>query len=528
MREDEYTGLDATALAELVRRGDASAAELLELALARLERWNPAINAVVIELAERARRDAAATPAGPFGGVPFLVKDLDGFLAGAEFTASSRALLGYVPPRDSELFRRYREAGLVIFGKTNTPELGLVGTTESVLRGPARNPWNPAYSTGGSSGGSAAAVAARIVPMAHGGDGGGSIRIPASACGLFGLKPTRGRTPMGPDESEVWSGFVQRHALTRTVRDSAALLDATLGDDPGAPYTAPAPLRPYAEEVRRDPGRLRIAFSTRSLFGRDTHPDCVAATESAAALLESLGHDVTEAHPPIEREQLVNAYLVVVAASTAGALRQVGELRGRRVRGSELEPATQFLAALGEALPAAELEFARLKFHAAARTLAPFFAAHDVFVDATLAFPPPPLGEWELAPGLQWAIRAFSGVMPRAAMRRALAHFAADALERTANTMLFNMTGQPAMSVPLHVNAAGLPIGVQCVARFGDEATLFRLAAQLEQAAPWNERMPPEPPPAQQPRTQGRGSSGGASTGSSASSSSMSSPAGAS
>ena len=494
MREEEYIRLDATALAGLVRGGEVSAIELLELALARLARWNPAINAVVIELAERARRDAAATlPAGPFAGVPFLVKDLDGFLAGAEFTASSRALLGYVPPRDSELFRRYRDAGLVICGKTNTPEFGLVGTTESLLRGPARNPWNPAYSCGGSSGGSAAAVAARIVPMAHGGDGGGSIRIPASACGLFGLKPTRGRTPMGPDESEAWSGFVQRHAITRTVRDSAMLLDATQGYDAGAPYTAPPPQRPYAGEVGRDPGRLRIAFSTRSLFGRDTHPDCVAAVRAAAALLEHLGHEVTEAHPPIEREALVHAYLVVVAACTAGLVRQIGKLRGRRVRGRELEPTTQFLATLGEALPAGEFEFARLTFHAASRALAPFFAAHDVFVDATLAFPPPRIGEWALAPQLQWAIRSFSGVLPRTVMRRALDHFAADGLERTANTMLFNMSGQPAMSVPLHVNAEGLPIGVQCVGGFGDEAMLFRLAAQLEQAAPWIERMPAEP-----------------------------------
>ncbi len=494
MREEEYIRLDATALAGLVRGGEVSATELLELALARLARWNPAINAVVIELAERARRDAAATlPAGPFAGVPFLVKDLDGFLAGAEFTASSRALLGYVPPRDSELFRRYRDAGLVICGKTNTPEFGLVGTTESLLRGPARNPWNPAYSCGGSSGGSAAAVAARIVPMAHGGDGGGSIRTPASACGLFGLKPTRGRTPMGPDESEAWSGFVQRHAITRTVRDSAMLLDATQGYDAGAPYTAPPPQRPYAGEVGRDPGRLRIAFSTRSLFGRDTHPDCVAAVRAAAALLEHLGHEVTEAHPPIEREALVHAYLVVVAACTAGLVRQIGKLRGRRVRGRELEPTTQFLATLGEALPAGEFEFARLTFHAASRALAPFFAAHDVFVDATLAFPPPRIGEWALAPQLQWAIRSFSSVLPRAVMRRALDHFAADGLERTANTMLFNMSGQPAMSVPLHVNAEGLPIGVQCVGGFGDEATLFRLAAQLEQAAPWIERMPAEP-----------------------------------
>jgi len=494
MREEEYIRYDATGLAQLLLAGEVTPAELLALALGRLARWNPAINAVVIDLADRAQRALAhGLPAGPFHGVPFLVKDLDGFLTDAEFTGSSRSLLGFVPPRDSELFLRYQRAGLVIFGKTNTPELGLVGTTESRLRGPARNPWNLDYSTGGSSGGSAAAVAARVVPMAHAGDGGGSIRIPASACGLFGLKPTRGRTPMGPDESEAWSGFVQRHALTRSVRDSAALLDATRGEDPGAPYAAPPVARPYAEEARREPGRLRIAFSTRSLFGTATHPDCVAAVGECAALLARLGHEVIESHPPVEREALVHAYLVVVASCTAAAVRQIGEMRGRPVRGSELEPATQFLAALGEALPAAEFECARMRFLGAARELAPFFAAHDVFLDATLAYPPPRIGEWDIARPLEWVIRAFSGMLPRRAMLAALDRFAADGVERTANTMLFNMTGQPAMSVPLHVGAEGLPIGVQLVGRFGDEATLFRLAAQLEQARPWDARLPAEP-----------------------------------
>jgi len=494
MREDEYIKLDATALAALVRAGEASAAQLLDLASARLARWNPHINAVVIDLGARARRKLAELPQqAPFAGVPFLVKDLDGFLGGEEFSASCRALLGFRPARDSELFRRYEAAGLLIFGKTNTPELGLVGTTESTLRGPARNPWSLAHSTGGSSGGSAAAVAARIVPMAHAGDGGGSIRIPASACGLFGLKPTRGRTPMGPDETEAWSGFVQRHAVTRSVRDSAALLDATHGDDPGAPYAAPPPLRPFIEEVGREPGRLRIAFSCTSLFGRSTHPDCDAAVRDTAALLESLGHDVLEVHPPLEREALVHAYLVVVASCTAAMVRQIGAMRGRRVRGRELEPTTQFLAALGETLPAAEFESARLKFLGAARTLAPFFAAHDVFMDATMAWPTPRIGEWALPAHLQWAIRGVAPLKPRAIMLRALEHFARDGLERTANTMLFNMTGQPAMSVPLAHDSAGLPIGLQFVARFGDEATLLRLAAQLEQVRPWDPAVAPEP-----------------------------------
>ncbi|MBK8306370.1 MAG: amidase [Gammaproteobacteria bacterium] len=494
MREDEYIACDATRLAQLVREREVSATQLLELALARLARWNPAINAVVIDLAARARRAIVnGLPDGPFSGVPFLVKDLDGFLAGAEFTASSRALLGFVPPRDSELFLRYQRAGLVICGKTNTPELGLLGTTESELRGPARNPWNPAYSTGGSSGGSAAAVAARIVPMAHAGDGGGSIRIPASACGLFGIKPTRARTPLGPDESELWSGFVVRHAVTRTVRDSAALLDATRGDDPGAPYSAPAMERSCLEETARDPGRLRIAFSTASLFGRSTHPDCIAAVHDAAALLESLGHEVVEAAPPLEREALVHAYMVVVATCTAAAVREMARLQGRRIAARELEPGTQFLALLGESLPAAEFEVARQHFHGAARTMAPFFAVHDVFLDATMAYPPPAIGQWDLPLYLKAAIRGIARFTPRAVLMRALDHFAASGLERTANTMFFNMSGQPAMSVPLQHNAAGLPIGVQFVARFGDEATLFRLAAQLEQARPWNGRRPREP-----------------------------------
>jgi amidase len=492
MHEAEYLAHDASALAARVRAGEVQAAELLALAVARARRLNPALNAIVIDLAERATREiATAPPAGPFAGVPFLVKDLDGFLGEAEFTASCRALAGFVPPRESELFLRYRRAGLVIFGKTNTPELGLVGTTESLFRGPAHNPWNPEYSTGGSSGGSAAAVAARIVPMAHAGDGGGSIRIPASACGVFGLKPTRARTPLGPDESELWSGFVQRHAVTLSVRDSAALLDASAGEDAGAPYCAPPPARAFAGEVAREPGRLRVAFSTGSLFGRSVHADCVAAVEDAAQLLGSLGHTVEEAAPPVEREALVHAFLVVLAACTAAAVRQIAAMRGRRVRGAELEPATQFLARLGEQLSAADYESARQCVHAASRALAPFFARYDVFVDATMAQPPPRLGEWALPRALEAAVRVAAPLAPRWLMQRALDTFSHDALERTANTMLFNMSGQPAMSVPLYWNAAGLPIGVQCVGRFGDEATLIRLAAQLEQARPWRERLPP-------------------------------------
>ena len=507
MREDEYIRHDATALAELVRNGETTAGELLDVAMARLARWNPRINAVVLELEERASQQIRrGIQDAPFAGVPFLVKDLDGFLAGAEFTASSHSLAGYVPERDSELFTRYQQAGLMIFGKTNTPEFGLVGTTESRLRGPARNPWQPLYTPGGSSGGSAAAVAARIVPMAHGGDGGGSIRIPASACGLFGLKPSRGRTPMGPDETEQWSGLVQRHALTVTVRDSARLLDATLGADAGSPYVAPAPERPYSEEVKRNPGVLKIAFSTGSSLGRTVHPECAKAVADTAQLLSDLGHEVVEAAPPVDREALTEAFLITLASCTAAIVREVGVMRGRAVKAREIEPATQFLACLGESLPAAAYEMARLRMQAASRALAPFFEEYDVFVDATMAHPPARIGEWALPPAVETGIRLFAPVAPRSLMLKALEHFSAEALERTANTMIFNMSGQPSMSVPLAWSSTGmpndvkllwsnegLPIGVQFTSRYGDEATLFRLAEQLEMARPWRDRVPQEP-----------------------------------
>ncbi len=507
MRDDEYIRHDATALAELVRSGETTAGELLDAANARLARWNPLINAVVIPLEERAREQIRrGVPQGPFVGVPFLIKDLDGFLAGAEFTASSRSLAGFVPERDSELFRRYEQAGLLIFGKTNTPEFGLLGTTESRFRGPARNPWQTSHTPGGSSGGSAAAVAARIAPMAHAGDGGGSIRIPASACGLFGLKPSRGRTPMGPDESEQWSGLVQRHAVTVSVRDSARLLDATLGRDIGAPYMAPPPERPYAEEVKRNPGVLRIAFSKGTLFGNSVHQECADAVEDTAKLLSQLGHEVVEAAPPVDREALSHAFLVTLAACTAAIVRKVERMRGRRVRAREIEPATQFLARLGESLTAGEYESARLCMQAGSRAIAPFFEEHDVFLDATMTYPPARIGEWALPRPLEAAIRVLAPVAPRRLMLEALERFAADALEHTANTMLFNMSGQPSMSVPLAWSKAGLPadvkriwsndglpLGMQFTARYGDEATLFRLAAQLEMARPWRDRIPQDP-----------------------------------
>ncbi len=493
MRIPEYDRLDATALAALVATGQVSPPELLEAAIERADARNPRLNAIVRRHDAEARRRAAGTlPEGPFRGVPFLIKDLLAFRAGWPVTSSSRLLQGVIAPFDSELVKRMERAGLVLFGQTNTPEFGILPVTESDLRGPCRNPWNLDHTPGGSSGGSAAAVAARIVPMAHGNDGGGSLRIPASCCALFGLKPTRGRVSFAPAFGEVWSGFVQEHVLTRTVRDSAAMLDVLSGNLNGDPYWAPPVARPFRQEVGAKPGKLRIAFTTGPLFGRTVHPDCVAAVESAARLLADLGHEVVEARPAFSRDELVWAYLVITGANLRAEIEMARRARGlRRVPRPELEPQTWALATAGHVLSADELAQAQVLVERAGRVTAGFLEEHDLFLTATLAQPPLPVGSLRLKPGEQLGLRVVSALRHRRLIERLLREIAEHGFEATGNTMLFNETGQPAMSVPLHWNAAGLPIGVQFAARFGDEATLFRLAAQLEEARPWAGRVPP-------------------------------------
>jgi amidase len=486
-----YDALDATALAELVRKKELHPTELVEESISRIEAVNPKLNAVVHKMYEQARKAAAGPlPQGPFSGVPFLVKDLDGYLAGEPYAGGCRALVGFVPDHDSELMARFRRAGVIFVGKTATPELGILGVTEPALNGPTRNPWNPEHTPGGSSGGSAACVAARVVPMAHGGDGGGSIRIPASACGLFGLKPTRARNPLGPDVGEGWGGFVQQHVLTRSVRDSAAMLDATHGADPGAPYAAPPPARPFLQEVGTAPGRLRIAFSTGSLFGKHVHPDCKAAVQDAVKLCQELGHELVEDAPRFDREELVRAYLVNIAANTTVQMDEIARQMGKPVNADDVEPTTWALVQLGSILTAADLQRARNTMHRAGRLMAAFHERYDLFLDATLAYPPVRIGE--LAPrSAELAALALLRKLPlKPVFLKLLDELAGNSLERTPNTQLFNQTGQPAMSVPLYWNAAGLPVGVQFSARFGDEATLFRLASQLEQARPWAGRKP--------------------------------------
>ncbi|HEY0857629.1 MAG TPA: amidase [Albitalea sp.] len=488
----DYTRLDGLAMAELVRRGEASAPELLETAIARIEQHNPALNAVIRTRYEQARAESRQVDLqAPFAGVPFLVKDLIATLAGEPTGHGSRHLASIAMPRDSELVRRWRAAGVVMVGRSNTPEFGLTPYTEPAAFGATRNPWSAAHSPGGSSGGSAAAVAARLVPIASGGDGGGSIRIPASCCGLFGLKPSRGMTPTGPEFGELWRGFAIEHVITRSVRDSAAMLDATAGEDGGAPYAAPGRPRALLDEVGREPGRLRIAFSHRPLFGRHVHADCIAAVEASARLLESLGHVVEEAAPPVDGEACAVAFVTILAGEVWAEIEAVSRLLGRRPRARDYEPATYSLGLLGRSLSAAAAAGAARTLQLAGRGMAPFFERHEALLTPTLATPPALIGALQPsaaetgamrvvnALGAGWLLNAMGVVTP----------LANKTFDYMPYTPLFNATGQPAMSVPLHWNDAGLPIGVQFVARLGGEATLLRLAGQLERAKPWFDRV---------------------------------------
>jgi amidase len=475
---DDLAALDATAQAALVRAGTVSPRELVDAALARIDAVNPQLNAVIHRRDERARAEAGAAPDGPFRGVPVLVKDLDGALAGEPLHLGNRLLRDreHTADHDSFLFAGLRAAGCVIVGKTNTPELGLLPTTESHAYGPARNPWDLDRSPGGSSGGSAAAVASGMVPFAHAGDGGGSIRIPASACGLFGLKPTRGRVSLGPDDAEAWAGLVVRHVVSRSVRDSAAALDAISGPRPGDPYAAAPPARPFVEEVGADPGTLRIGALVVNTPGgvAEVDPVCMDAANDAKVLLETCGHAVDFAYPdPLDDLELLVHFTTVLAASTAFDLRRLGAMAGRDLGPDDVEPLTWAQAEIGRTVTADAYIEAVEALRAWSRRVATWWApdggGFDLLLTPTMAKPPAPLGEIEGAD----AEGALIAATPYAAF-----------------TLPFNVTGQPAMSVPLWWSD-GLPIGVQLVAATGREDLLFRVAAQLEAARPWRDRHPP-------------------------------------
>lgn len=492
----EYDRFDALGLAELVRRHEVSPRDLVVTAIERIDALNPQLNAVIHRLYDDALAAADTPPGdGPFAGVPFLIKDLLSWYVGAPIRSGSRLLDGFIAPHDSEIVRRYRRSGVIIVGKTNTPEFGLTPFTEPELFGPTHNPWDLSRTSGGSSGGSAAAVASGMVPMAGGGDGGGSIRIPASCCGIFGLKPTRGRTPTGPIEGEVWEGAVIEHVLTRSVRDSAAMLDAISGHEPGAPYETPAPARPFREEVGADPGRLRIAFTDRPLLGDQMDADCKAALRDTVALLESLGHTLVEASPPLDRDEFLHAFLLMVCGQSAADLSDAEAVTGLRASPANVEIATWALALLGRSYSAGDIALARRQLDRTARAVGRWFDGYefDALLTPTLTTPPFVTGALQPPSHEMVALKALGYLRAGGVLRLA------GALEKAAKRVfdwiacppLFNITGQPAMSVPLAWNAAGLPIGMHFAARWGDEATLFRLAAQLEEARPWFARRPP-------------------------------------
>jgi amidase len=469
----EVAHLDGTAQADLVRRKEVQAIELVEAAIERIEDLNPTLNAVVTPMYEKARADAKeSVPDGPFSGVPFLLKDLCAEYAGVRFTEGSAFLRDFVSENDSELVARHKKAGLIVVGKTNTPEFGELPTTEPALFGPTHNPWDTSLTPGGSSGGSAAAVAAGMVPMAHGNDGGGSIRIPASCCGLFGLKPTRGRNPLGLLYGDILSGLVAEHALTRSVRDSAALLDATSGPDLGDPYYAPPNTRAYIEEVGADPGKLRIAFTTKAPTGVPVHHDCVQAVHEAAMLCADLGHEVVEAHLEVDGEAMTRNFITLWVGGAAWVHDHWQRRTGKKPTKEQFEPLSWALIEWGRKTDAGVYLMALEELQRASRGVARKFVNFDVWLTPTLAEPPVPLGTFDATPDnpLQGFFRA-GLFMPF--------------------TPLCNITGQPAMSLPLFWNEEGLPVGTHFVGRFGDEATLFRLAAQLEEARPWADRRPP-------------------------------------
>jgi amidase len=489
----EFNDYDAVGLARLVRARELSSAELVATAIDHIERLNPRLNAVVEKLYDQALLSAASVSGKePFAGVPLLVKDLLSPVAGTRFTSGSRFCAGVVGDHDAELIRRYRAAGLVIVGKTNTPEFGIMPVTEPLLFGPCRNPWDTERTPGGSSGGSAAAVASGMVPMAHGGDGGGSLRIPASCCGIFTLKPTRGRNPTGPHTSEHWLGFATEHALTRSVRDSAALLDVSAEPEPTSPYWAPPPERSFLDEISAPAGKLRIAFSDRPQMPATVHRDCAAAVRDAAFLCAELGHDVTEAAPAIDAEAFAHAFFIVICGSVAAGLELAAEELGRRPTRDELEISTWLAALLGREFSAGKLIAALDTLQAYARVAHRFFENYDVLLTPTLGCPPLAIGALEphgveaLAHSTIANLKLGSVLrLPRvidATIRRVFSF--------VPFTPLANVTGQPSMSVPLYWNAAGMPIGTAFTARLGAEGLLFRLARSLEVARPWWHRLP--------------------------------------
>ena len=471
----EYGELDGLALAELVRERKVSALELVDEAIARTEALNPQLNAVVYRMYEMARERAAQAQSGTFGGVPFMLKDMTSHFAGTPTTHGCKILADIGPSgHDTEIVKRFKRAGLITLAKTSTPELALSATTEPTFRGPARNPWSLGHTTGGSSGGSAAVVAARIVPLAHGGDGGGSLRMPASCCGIVGFKPSRMRTPHGPDCSSIWESCCGEFVMSRSVRDSAYLLDEVAGQDVGSYYSAPAQARPFRDEVASDPRPLRIAWSAGGPAHVAAHSDCVAAVEHTAKLVAGLGHHVEEACPQLSEDFLATmgeAFMGMLAVETAQDMEEISALVGRKPAAADYEPVHWALAEMGRGYSAIDAVRFKRVLHEAARRVGPFFEQYDIYLSPTLGKPPVPIGE--IDPRMTDANEYFRRMF-----------------EFMPFTSLFNICGSAGVSLPLWWNAQDLPVGSQFVTRMGNDGLLLQLSAQIERAQPWAARRP--------------------------------------
>ena len=500
---EDYDQYDGLGLAGLVASRQVAAADILEEAIARAERINPVVNAIIHPMFDKARERLDATPRGVFEGTPFLLKDLGQASRGHPLGNGSKYFAGYQPDFDSEIVKRFENAGLVTLGKTNVPELGLVGTTEPRAYGATLNPWDLTRTSGGSSGGSAAAVAAGIVPLASASDGGGSIRVPASCCGLVGLKPSRGRNPCGPNGAEGWYGQVQDGVVSRTVSDSAAALDLTAGGDTGMPYTAPRPALAFVDEVKRDPGALKVAVCRDSLCCETPlDPECVAAIDRVAERLAGLGHHVEEVKVPIDRMALGVNFMLRVLACTGAELRDAEALIGRRAQYADFEVTTRGMANLARSFNAVDLTVANRAIEREMRNLGRFMDDYDVLMTSTLATPPAALGIFEPR-GIDRVLTrlaSFFPLGPAVKWSNTLEQLVHNNFRFVTSTMLANMSGEPSISLPLETSDAGLPIGIMFTASIYEEATLFRLARQLEQAIPWHLRLPPHHasnPPAQ-------------------------------
>ncbi|WP_404448702.1 amidase [Sutcliffiella horikoshii] len=488
MKREEYKNYDGLGLAELVSNKEVKPIELLEMAVSEIETQNPQLNAVIHRMYEQARVATETASTGKFAGVPILLKDIGQEIKGEPKTLGSRALVKYRAKRDSEYVSRLRKSGFLFLGQTNVPEFGLMAITEPVAFGPAKNPWKQSYTPGGSSGGSAAAVASGMVPIAGANDGGGSIRIPAAYCGLFGLKPTRGRTPVGPQLGRFWQGAAVEHVLTRTVRDSAAVLDELKGAEKGAAFTIPEYDGSYLDLIQQSlQKKLRIAYSTKSPIGTEVHPDCIEAANKTLKYLESEGHMIEEIEAPVDGKKVATSYLSLYFGEVSAMVSSLEEILGRKATLNDVEPATWLLSLIGKSMSAQEFVLRMREWDVAAYAMEEFHESYDLYVTPATAFPPARIGDHKLKPIESIALQV-TGKLGSATLLKKMGiveQLVQESLKRVPFTQLANLTGQPAMSLPVHVTKEGLPVGVQFMAARGKEDLLLQVARMIEDTELW-------------------------------------------